>query len=425
MYEELKGKKLLVLGAYSTEIEIVNAAKEMGIYTITTDNHDNWKDAPAKYKSDEAWNISWSDIGALREKCILARVDGIMAGFSENRVYQAEQLSRTIGKPFYTNGSDLNVIIDKLKFKQACIDADVTVPKKYDIQDEVEYPVIVKPADNGGSRGITICYNDDELRIAYEKAIGFSDSKAVVIEEYIVADDIMVFFHVHNGKTELSAICDRIMCRFDEKITQLPVGYMYPSKYLSIFKKYNLDNFKRLISNLNIQNGLIAFQSFVRGTDVIPFDPTYRLDGTTSYHITEKCTGMNSLKMLISYSLTGKMGDDSYIQEHESPDFKKYCFQLPVLLKNGTISQIEGLDVINRMKDVILVRQSHFIGDELTKIADFSQMLCRVHIVTDSLAELKDDITRIFDTVKVFDENGNDMILYRFEVDKLLRCYED
>ena len=425
MFESLRGKKLLILGAYSTEIEIINAAKKLGVYTITTDNHENWDEAPAKKVSDEAWNISWSDIDLLKEKCISENVDGIIAGFSEKRVFQAEKLSNALGKPFYADGADLDTILDKLKFKQACIDAGVTVPKRYDINDKVVYPVIVKPADNGGSRGITICYNDEDLKVAYAKAMEFSDNNTVVIEEYISADDVMVFFNVHNGIADLDAMCDRIMCRFDEKITQLPVGYMYPSKYLSVFKEYNLDKFKQLIAKLRINNGLIAFQSFVRGNDVIPFDPTYRLDGTTSYHITEQCTGINSLNMLISYSLTGRMGDDTYISTHESPKLQKCCFQMPILLKNGTICSIEGLEEIRKIKDIILVRQSSFIGDHLTKAADFSQMLCRIHFVGNSLTSIKNSISKVFDTVKVFDENGGDMILYRFEIDKLLSCYDD
>lgn len=423
MYKSLTGKKLLILGATKTEIEIVNAAKELGVYTITTDNHENWHDAPAKYVSDEAWNISWSDIATLKNKCIENHIDGVMAGFSEKRVFQANILSEALGKPFYANGADLDTILDKVKFKQACIDSGVTVPKRFFLNDNIKYPVIVKPADNGGSRGITICYTDEDLKIAYEKAMSFSDNKSVIIEEYIVADDIMVFFNVHNGYAELSAVCDRIMCRFDEKITQLPVGYMYPSKYLSVFQTYNLDKFRKLITNLGIKNGLIAFQSFVRGHDVIPFDPTYRLDGTTSYHITENCTGINSLKMLINYSLVGKMGDDDFIKAHETPKFNKHYFQFPILLKKGTIRVIEGLEQIKKFEEVIFVRQIHCIGDELTKIADFSQMLCRIHLIADDFENTKKIIKKIFETIKVFDENDDDMILYRFETEKLLTCY--
>ena len=74
------------MGAYKTEIEIIEAAHSMGYYVIVTDNHANYNDAPAKYVADEAWNISWLDIEKLCSACSQNNVKGVMAGFSELRV---------------------------------------------------------------------------------------------------------------------------------------------------------------------------------------------------------------------------------------------------------------------------------------------------------------------------------------------------
>ena len=69
MFDVLRNKRLLILGCSQDECQIVRAAQKMGIYVITTDNHENWDDAPAKKIADEAWNISWADIPALKQKC--------------------------------------------------------------------------------------------------------------------------------------------------------------------------------------------------------------------------------------------------------------------------------------------------------------------------------------------------------------------
>ncbi len=411
MTQKLKGKKLLILGAYVTEIEIVSEAQKMGVYVIVTDSHENWDDAPAKKVADEAWNISWSDIEMLSQKCISENVDGIMAGYSERRIHYAQQLSLALGKPFYSNEAKLDVIIDKLLFKQACIDSGVTVPKAYKYGDKIEFPVIVKPADNGGSRGITVCHSQQDFETAYQKALDASDNKTVVIEQYIVADEIMVYFTVHNEMAEVSAMCDRYMHHFGTDITQLPIGYFYPSKHLEVFMKYNLNKFRALIKNLGIKNGLIAFQSFVVGNDIIPFDPTYRLDGTMTYHVCENITGSNVLNMLICYSLTGSMGEDATITSIEQPRFKKTAFQLAVLLRKGVIKEIVGLDEIQKIDPVIHIFQNHFEGEEMTKMADFSQILCRIHMVADDVETIRDTVKRIYELLKVHDENGDNMII--------------
>ena len=413
MYQDIRDKKLLILGAYETEKEIIEAAHTMGLYVITTDNHTNWNDAPAKFISDEAWNISWSDIEKLANKCRDEHVDGIMAGFSEKRVAYAQQLAQNLGKPFYAEGAKTEVIFDKLSFKRACIEADIKVPKRFLPNSEVAFPVIVKPSDNGGSRGITICYTQDELSDTIQRALSFSETGEVVIEEYLTNDEIMVYFTVHNGIATLSAMCDRYMHRFDEKITQLPVGYYYPSKYLGVFIQYNLEKFKKLIHFLGIRNGLIAFQAFVKDNDVIPFDPTYRLDGTMTYRITEKKNGTNVLKMLIYYSITGCMGQDDEIILKEKPMFKTPALELPILLRNGTICKIEGLEDVKMMDDVIFVYQGHSIGETMKSVADFSQIFCRIHLCAVTNSILEEDIEKIYNQLHVYDENGHDMIIGR------------
>lgn len=417
--ESLKGKKLLTLGATQMEIEIIEAARKAGVYTIVTDNHVDWSEAPAKLVADEAWNISWSDIKSLKDKCLECGVDGCMAGFSEKRIYFALKLSKELGKPFYADHANLDVIIDKAKFKEMCRKSGITVPKAYKYGDCIEYPVIVKPADNGGSRGISICRNDIELSAAYKKALDASDAKEVIIEQYIVADETMVYFTVHNGIADVSAMCDRYMHYFGNDITQLPIGYYYPSKHLDSFLTYNYDKFKTLIRNLGIRNGLIAFQSFAYGDELIPFDPTYRLDGTMTYHICENMNNCNVLDMLIRYSLTGSMGNDGYISEKENPSFNKIGFQLPVLVKGGTISKIIGLDKIKAMSDVIFLIQLHFEGETMSKSADFSQILCRIHLVSDNVENIRKSIKQIYNTLKVEDENENDMIICRIDTNKI------
>lgn len=421
MQIDVKGKKLLILGAYRTEIEIIKAARDMGIYTIVTDNHRDWEQAPAKYVADEAWNISWSDISELSKMCKQHKVDGCIAGFSEKRIQCAKDLSSLMNYTFYADGADLETICDKLKFKDACIKSGVTVAKSYRYNDDIVYPVIVKPADNGGSRGITICYTKEELDEAYKKAMQNSDSGRVLIEQYIKGDEIMVYYTVHNGQCTLSAMCDRIMQHFDSKITQLPIGYYYPSKYLSSFIQNSDEKFKKLIKNLGIKNGLIAFQAFAQNNDFIPFDPTYRLDGTMAYHLTEHLNNSNVLKMMIRYSLMGDMGDDNEISYTERPDIDKIGFQLPILLTKGRISNIIGMEEIEKMNDTIFINTRMQVGDVCDKNADFSQIFCRIHMCVDNENELIQAIEKIYETIDILDENGKSMIIGRLDMQKLKR----
>lgn len=411
-------KRLLILGASFMEIEIVKEAQRKEIYTIVTDNNKDRLLSPAKNVADEVWDVSWSDIETLKKLSIEHDVNGVMAGFSEKRVICAQKLCEQLNLPFYAENSDLDIITDKVKFKQACIKSNVKIPKEYKIGDNIEFPVIIKPVDNGGGRGITVCDKVEEFNDAYDLAVSYSDSKEAVIEEYIVADETMSYFVVADGNIHLSAMCDRYMYYFGEGMAQLPIGYIYPSTHLNLLlKQENLNPFCELIHNLNIKNGLIAFQSFVRDNDIIPFDPTFRLDGTMTYHITEAINNVNVLSMLIDYSMDGSMGDDVH---KETPNFNKNAFQLPILLTKGTISKISGVDKISSLENVVHFYVQKTVDDTMEKMADFSQIFGRVHITVSSYEQLVKDIEFIYETIDVRDENDNDMVI-RIVKDDLLK----
>ena len=385
----------------------------MGYYSIVTDNRLNWDDAPAKKVADEAWNISYADIDKLAEQCKQSNVEGCIAGYSEFRVKCAKKLCDKFGFPFYAENVDLNNINDKILFKEKCTQSGIAVPKSYIITDDISYPVIIKPADNDGSRGVSICYNYEQAIEAYNNAIDFSATNKVLIEQYIKSDEVMIYFTVHNGIIDLSAMCDRYMYSFDDRITQLPVGYYFPSKHLDEFIKYNKLKFEHLIRNLGIRNGLVAFQSFIIANDAVPFDPTYRLDGSMSYHFCDKNNNSNVLKMLINYSMNGSMGSDERITSNENPFFNSPSFELPILLGKGTITKISGIEKIKDMPEVIHVFVKKKVGDRMEKKADFTQMFCRIHLQSKVKRSLLDCLGRVFENLNVLDENGNDMVINR------------
>jgi biotin carboxylase len=117
MYSKLKGKKLLVIGSDASNNSIILAAREMGVYTIVTDGIADRTRTPAKNISDEAWDIDYSDIKALSEKCREAGVSGVFAGYSEFRVLAACRLANALRLPFYANEEQIDLTRNKRTFK--------------------------------------------------------------------------------------------------------------------------------------------------------------------------------------------------------------------------------------------------------------------------------------------------------------------
>ena len=428
MFEDLKGKKLLVLGCTRDDCQIIETARRLGVYTITTDNHDNWNEAPAKLIADEAWDISWADIDALKNKAIEAGIDGVMAGYSEFRIYNAMLLSHELGTNFYIeNNFQLQLTRDKKLFKNVCRKYNIPIAKEYIVDlsrfeescKRILFPVIVKPTDNGGSRGITICYNPQQLRKGIDYALSFSASKQYIIEEFIQGHEVTSYFTVADGHAVCSSIFDKYARIGEDGVNTLPDAYFYPSSCADYFMKNHCCDVIRMIEGLGIRNGVISLQSFMRDIGGMAiFEMGFRLGGTSSFHYTKYFNNVSHMEMLISYSLTGNMHPELLRYEDYSYKGNKAC-TFTLLSKPGIISKQKGEDYIRALPNVLHTCFYHNIGTIIENNNSQFPKTFRAYIVGKDIEEIKETIKYIQATVVVEDEDGRNMLYDSFNVDLL------
>lgn len=422
---DLQGKKLLVLGAadsvaktpnlcYSSEIDIVNYAHEMGLYVIVADSQTNWNLAPAKKIADEGWDISWSDIDTLSKKCIEEKVDGVIAGFSEKRVFNAAKLCAVLGKPFYTDGADLDTIFNKAFFMNICQKSHVDIPKQYNDYQEIEYPVVVKPVDNAGCRGVVTCKNKQEFDIGIQDSLKYSNSKTVLVEEFVDGDQIIVYFFIENGKPYFLLTLDALFLYQGEKDFEKNFCLSYPSRrhHSRVIATQYLQSFERLIQNLNIQNGFIGFQCLVTPDRIVVHDPTFRIDGSRLSLVLRSEIGINEIEMLIYYSINGAFPSCNTIKCLGSEGLSKIYQSFFILLRPGVIGKINGISELKQIEGLLEVVPFKQTGDKVLDEDFRSSMFCRISLSADNKTDLKDKLCQVFDYIEVKDTVGNDLVIH-------------
>lgn len=432
MFEDLKGKRLLILGATRNECQIVDAAHEMGVYVISTDNHEDWDDAPAKKIADEAWDISWADIEALKAKALERKVDGVIAGYSEFRTNCAIRLSRELGTSFYiSDEQQLAITRDKLLFKSVCREYNVPVAKDYYVTaelraediDRIEYPVIVKPADNAGSRGIRFCNKKEDIVDCLQYALSFSESHRVVVEEVLRGHEVVAYYTLADGQIAFSSMFDKYARIEREGFNALMDAYLYPSNQLHRFmEKYDGD-VRNMLKGMGLKNGVISLQGFAQPDgSIVFFELGFRLGGTSAFHYTEYFNHVNHLRMLISHTLTGNMHPEELYKEDAT--FKgNYGCTFTLLSKNGTIGCLRGKEEVDRMDNVLHTCFYHRVGTKIVHNGSQFPKTFRAYIVGKDLGEIRRTITKIQDTVQVLNTEGEDMLYDRFDVNTLSETY--
>lgn len=425
MYSKLKGKKLLVIGSDASNNNIISAAHEMGVYTIVTDGISDRSITPAKNVSDEAWDIDYSDIETLCKKCIELGVDGVFAGYSEFRVLAACRIANRIGKPFYATEAQINLTRNKRTFKDECHKYEIPTPRDYcfsypmtdEAKEGIEYPVIVKPADYAGRKGISVCNSREQLDVAIEYAASKSQSKCVIVEDYLVGVEFSSVYTISNGDISLSCVNEKYITGDQEIKTGLCEFLISPAKSYQRYLSELDGKMRSFIRGIGAKNGVVFFQGMVTEKKIYVFEMGYRINGNNDFVVIEQFNGINYMKMMIAYSLCGNMTDSI---SKDNPEYPQYACSLLLYAHKGRIGRFEYENVYNdpNVKDVEI---DAWVGKAIAEDGSTGQKVLRIKLVADTVEEVVKTIKYIQNVVVVEDENGKNILFKPFDADVLLK----
>lgn len=409
----LQNKKLLILGGDSFSVDIVKTAQSMGVYTIVTDWYDT-KRSPAKLVADEYWNVSIEDYDLLSQKIKECGIDGVFTGFTDSYLLPYQHLCELNNLPSYGTKQQFEILTNKALYKEWCRRFDVPTIQQYDVTSkDIQYPVIVKPVDGSGSRGLQICHNLHELDVAVIEAKKASKQGEVIIERYMTGQEVTIFWTFVDGKHYLSAIGNRhVKQNQGDDVIPLPVGYTFPSVFTFKYQQDVEHNAKKMFSELGIENGMMFMQCKVEDGTCFVYDIGYRLTGSMEYKLFDKVAGYNPLKMLINFALTGKMTDEDISAKFDPIKFRP-CYNVSCLCAPGTIARIEGCDELKESEGVIDFILTHYPGDTITEEMRglLTQITVRVLGYVDSKEGLCDAMQFIGNKVQIISTEGENLLL--------------
>jgi|GEM_PF-20093 len=206
-------KKIAVIGANSPLLHHYKQAKELG-YEVHSFAWENG--AVCKEIADYFYPISFTEKEKILDVCKKLKIDGVLSFTLESALptvnYIAEKLTLP-GNP----RSCLEFTSDKFAMRRQLSKNKILVPEYQLIRSEIElhgihhqYPLIVKPIDSGGSRGVTKVNNETELIEAFRRAITYSKLGAVLVEQYIDGREFSVEYLSNKGKHCFIAITDKV-----------------------------------------------------------------------------------------------------------------------------------------------------------------------------------------------------------------------
>ena len=421
MYLKLKGKRLLILGGMRISCEIVKKAQAMGIYTLVAD-YNKMEDSPGKQIADEAVDLSVIDVDAVVNYVKNNEIDGVFVGFNDMLLPYYAEICEKAGLPCYGTKKQFETLIAKDQYKAICRQFGVPTIPEYDLNDEnIQFPVLVKPVDSSGSRGITICHNRQELDEAVEVGKKASKTDKVLIERYMDGREVTVFWTFQDGNYYLSALANRhVKNNQGNDVIPLPVGYTFPSVFLPQYQRDVEENCKKMFRHLGIKDGMMFMQCKVENGTCYLYDLGFRPTGSLEYKILNRVCGYDPLEMMIYFSLTGKMGKED-IATKVNPNFHTPAFNVSCLCAPGTIKEIIGVEEVKNMEVVEDVVVAHTKGETITEQMRglLSQITIRVLGSVDDKDHLLSVMQKINQTTHLIGEDGRELLLPGIEYEDI------
>ncbi len=258
----------MLLGGLRYLLPVIEAAHKEGYHVITCDY---LPDNIAHKYSDEYCNVSIVDKDAVLAKAKELEIDGIMSFAVDPGVVTAAYVAEKMNLPFAGSYESIKILQNKDLFRKFLTDNGFNVPvsagydnyeEAADDLDRFTFPIIVKPTDSAGSKGVSRVDNKKQLKSAFQHALDNSISGKVIIEEFIEKEGCSSDSDCFSVDGELKVVTFSAQ-RFDDEAANpyTPSAYSWPSTFTEEEEAYLKAELQRLITLLDLKTSIYNIET--------------------------------------------------------------------------------------------------------------------------------------------------------------------
>lgn len=391
-------KKLLLLGGPVFQKPVVERAKAVGLRVAVADIS---ADAPAVGLADEFFQGSIKDYDAMLEAARVFAPDAIASGACDTSVVTVARLCEELGLPGISVEAALNST-DKLRMIECFAREGVAHPAfavaKRDglasFEPQIPYPLIAKPTDSAGGRGVNLVRSRGELAPALAAASEAGVSGDVLVEECMTGPEVSVEVVVADGVPHVLQVTDKLTSGAPNFFE---VGHCQPTSLSASDRKAISDLAAAAVLAVGLENSAAHVEVMLtpEGPKMVELGARLGGDWITSYLIDNSMEGVDMIGCMIKLALGENVEPLGYC---DSSDFVATRF-LPAC--EGVLLGLDGLDKAAASEGVIHVERHGVVGRRYGKAVDDSARFASVVAKGSSKVEALANCDRALGLVKV------------------------
>ena len=350
---------LLFLGASVSQLPAIRYALEAGYRVAAVDGDPR---APGLATAHSARAIDFSDVARVAEWAEGVGVDGILAISTDRGVVPAAAIAATLGLP----GIDIEVaraMTDKARMRDALASRGIRQPRHRVVRNaadlhrslgELRYPVVMKPADSGGQRGVFMVERPIDALRRLEETLAFSGEGAAIVEEYVEGTELNVLAAVRYGTVSVLTISDRLRPRG----AGFGVGWIH--SFPSSLGDATLADVRAIVESsvaaLGMRNG-IAFPQVICAADG-PFvvEVAARIAAGQMADLVRLGTGIDLYRIAIAQALGEPVPNELVPPRFVRSIAVRFLTARPGVLPVGEVTDISGMAAVRAAPGVLAAK---------------------------------------------------------------------
>ncbi len=314
-------KKLMILGGSRYIVPVIKKAQELGIYVITCDY---LPDNDAHRFSDEYVNLSVIDKDSVLDFAQKIGIDGIISFACDPGVVTAAYVAEKMHLPFQCSYESARILQDKGLFRKFLMTHEFNCPKAYTYVGEMpsradlgkfKWPVIVKPTDSAGSKGVTKVDRYEDIQSEVETALEYSHSDSYIVEEFLTFEGYhsSADLFTEDGTLTFVTYSDQL---FDSGASNpyTPAYIIWPTSMKKKYQDELTSELQRLMTLLKVGTGIYNVETCVADGRPYIMEVSPRGGGCKIAELQRLAYGVdlieNEIRMAVGMPLTGIHGSE-------------------------------------------------------------------------------------------------------------------
>jgi biotin carboxylase len=413
----MKALRLMVLGGGSSQESLLRRCRQLGWEIILVDQNPS---APGRRYADKFVQVSTFDIAGVEEAARHLRPESIVTVGSDQPVLTGAVVSERVGIPAALTPETAAKTTNKRIMKGALRDAGVPTVD-YEVvglksSRPLPLPVVVKPLDSQGQRGVSLVTGDGEYGPAVEEALAYSREESVLVEAYYPSTEVTVSGWVSGGEVDVWSMTDRVTVSPSLSLG-VCAAHRHPSIHAEEWYETVASASRRIVEAFGITEGPIYFQFLVGEEGVKANEVACRLGGAYEDESLPLVSGVDPIgkQLELCFRLARGEGDGASFGDAPTEAPGKAAggyFSVPLLFcREGVIRDYKGEGAVASLPGVANCRFLLPLGTRIFPMRNSTQRVGYAVVYGGTKEAVNTTVERLFDSLAVSDTSGNNLLL--------------